>query len=277
MKNIFTLVCLLVTGTMFAQISTPAASTSQKIEQVVGLTTVNVEYSRPNVKGREIFAADGLVPHGKIWRTGANTATKITFSDDVTVHGSELKAGSYAILSTPNARNWKIDFHPYEGRSWSSYVEKTPAASVVANTSSTGMTETFTIAINNVTSTSADLDFIWDKTKCSVQLGVEVDARVMANIESVMAGPSAGDYFNAATYYHTAGKDLNQALEWVSKATDVAEPRFWQVRRKALILADLGKTKEAIKTAKLSMELAEKAGNDDYVAMNKKSIAEWTK
>lgn len=277
MKNIFTLLCLFVSGAMFAQISTPAASTSQKFEQVVGLTTVSVDYSRPNAKGRDIFSADGLVPHGKLWRTGANRATKISFSDDVTINGNALKAGDYAITSTPDARNWQIHFHMYESSSWSSYVDKTPAVSVVANTAANQMTETFTIGISNVSDTGANIDFMWDKTRCSLQLGVEVDARVMANIESVLAGPTGGDYFNAATYYHTSGKDLNQALTWVNKATDVPEPRFWQVRRKALILADLGRTKDAIKAATKSMELAEKAGNADYVAMNKKSIAEWSK
>ena len=277
MENILTLVCLLLTGTMIAQISTPAASTSQKIEQVVGLTTVNVDYSRPNVKGRDIFSADGLVPHGKLWRTGANRATKISFSDDVTINGNELKAGDYALTSTPNAKNWQFHFHVYEGSSWASYIDREPALSVVAMTSGASMTESFTIAINNVTDNSADVDFMWATTKCSFKLGVEVEKRVMADIESVLAGPTGGDYYNAASYYHSAGKDLNQALSWINKATDVAEPKFWQVRRKALILADLGKTEEAIKTAKLSMELATKAGNDDYVAMNKKSIAEWTK
>ena len=278
MKNIFTILCLLVSGAMIAQIETPAASTSQKVEQVVGLTTVNIEYSRPNVKGRTIFAADGLVPFGKLWRTGANLVTKLSFSSEVTVNGQKLEAGDYALLSTPNADNWEFHFHKYEGRYWSSYAEKEPAVSVTSNTGKYPMAvETFTIAVNNVTDTSADIDFIWDRTICTVKLGVEVDGQVMAAIDRVMAGPSGNDYYNAATYYHKAGKDLNQALAWINKATDVAEPRFWQVRRKALILADLGKKTEAIAAAKLSLDLATKAGNDDYVALNQKSIAEWTK
>lgn len=278
MKNIFTLVCLLISSAIFSQITTPAASTSQKLEQVVGLTTVMVDYSRPNVKEREIFAADGLVPHGKLWRTGANAVTKLSFSDDVTINGESLKGGDYALLTTPNARNWQFHFYAYDGRSWSSYTEKEPNLTVTSNTSAIPMNvESFTIALNDVKSTGASIDFMWANTKCSLNLGVEVDERVMANIESVMAGPTGGDYYSAASYYHTAGKDLNQALTWINKATDVDEPKFWQVRRKALILADLGKTKEAIKAAEKSMELAMKAGNDDYVAMNKKSIAEWTK
>ena len=116
----------------------------------------------------------------------------------------------------------------------------------------------FTISIQEITDNSAVINVFWSTTRVTLDLGVEVDERVMANIESVLAGPSGGDYYNAASYYHSSGKDLAQALEWINKATDVAEPKFWQVRRKALILADMGKKKEAIKTAKMSMELAMK-------------------
>ncbi|MBT8232208.1 MAG: DUF2911 domain-containing protein [Saprospiraceae bacterium] len=278
MKNIFVLACLLISGVAFSQITTPAASQLCKVEQVVGLTTVNLEYSRPNVKDRTIFAADGLVPHGKLWRTGANRVTKFSFSDDVTINGSELKAGDYAILTTPNADNWQVHFHKLDSPYWTGYTEKEPALTVTALVNQIPWSqETFFISVQNITDNSATIDFLWDNTWVGLQLGVKVDETVMANIEQVLAGPTGGDYYNAASYYHSSGKDLAQALEWINMATDVAEPKFWQVRRKALILADMGKTKEAIKTAKKSMELAMAAGNDDYVAMNKKSIAEWSK
>ncbi len=261
-----------------AQINTPAASSAAMFKQTVGLTEVSAEYARPNVKGRTIFAKDGLVPFGEIWRTGANAATKISFSDDVKVGGADVKAGDYAILTKPNATEWQVMMFPYEGRSWGSYVEKNPAASfAVATKAMDHKAESFTIAVNNVATTSATIDIMWDKTMVSIPLEVDVDTKVMADIERVMAGPSAADYYAAGTYYHESGKDLNKALEMVQKATKVDNPRFWQVRREALILADLKRTKEAITTAKLSMELAEKAGNQDYVRMNKKSIAEWSK
>lgn len=277
MKNIFILLCLFVSGMAYGQIETPAPSPFQKVEQKVGLTDVTIEYSRPGVKGRQIFAADGLVPHGKLWRTGANLVTKLSFSDNVTVNGKELKGGDYALLSTPNEGSWAFHFHPYDGRYWSSYAEKEPALTVESVTKKLPMmVESFTIAVNNLSDTGAHIDFMWEKTGSSLDLGVEVDSRVMAAIESTLGGPTPGDYYNAASYYHSAGKDLNQALKWINKATDIKEPKFWQVRRKALILADLGKTKEAISTAKQSMELAMKAGNDDYVAMNKKSIEKWS-
>lgn len=277
--TLFTLAVLSVLGTTSdAQIRTPAPSPSSTIEQTVGLTDITINYSRPGVKGRTIFADDGLVPYGKLWRTGANAATKITFSDDVKFGGKDLKAGSYAILTIPTASNWTVQLYPYESGNWGSYAEKEPAAKVMAVTDALPFdVENFTIGFNNINATSADLMFYWEKTIAAVPLTVDVDTKVMADINRVMNGPSQNDYFAAATYYHESGKDLKKALEYIQKATHTDEPRFWQVRREALILADLGYKDDAIKAAKKSMELAKEAGNEDYVRMNEKSIKEWMK
>lgn len=281
MKKLFLNYCFLcflalMSQPLTAQINTPAPSPGSKLMQTVGLTDVVIEYSRPAVKGRTIFAADGLVPYGEVWRTGANMATKISFSDDVMVGEHELKAGDYAILSKPDAETWQVMFFPYETGNWGSYVEKEPAATVEAKTMKTGQkVENFTISIDKITTDGAHLIFAWDNTAAAVPLEVKVEEQVMANIERVLAGPSPDDYFAAASYYHQTGKDLNKALEWVKKANDTDEPRYWQVRLEALILADLNRKKEAIQTAKKSMELAKEAGNKDYVRMNEKSIKEW--
>lgn len=274
--SLFAILALFATDAN-AQIKTPAASPGAEFSTTVGLTEVMIEYSRPGVKGRKIFANDGLVPYGKVWRTGANAATKVTFSDDVKIDGKDVKAGSYAVLSKPMANEWEVMFFPYEKGSWSSYVDQTPAVTAKAKTAKLGASmETFLINVGKVTDNSAHLQFIWDDMIASVPMTVEVDKPVMASIERALNGPTGGDYYAAATYYHTSGKDLNTALEYVQKATKVDEPKFWQVRREALILADMGKKKEAIAAAQLSKDLAMKAGNDDYVRMNEKSIAEWT-
>ena len=277
MKKILTLALVFACYMGYGQIQTPAASPSSKIEQSVGLSTMTVEYSRPGVKDRTIFAEDGLVPLGKKWRTGANAATKVTFSDDVTVGEGKLAKGSYAILTTPSAESWDIHFYAYESSSFGSYLDKEPNLTVTSKTGEFPFSvETFTIQFHNVTTNSADLMFMWDNTWTAVNLSVEVDEKVMAAIDRVMAGPSQGDYYLAASYMHTSGKDLNVALEYINKATSGADKKFWQVRRKALILADLGKTDEAIEAAQESLDLAKAAGNSDYVRMNEKSIMEWS-
>jgi Protein of unknown function (DUF2911) len=276
----FIICCLIsISALMSAQITTPAASPSAKIEQKVGLTDIKIDYSRPSAKGRAIFSGkDPLVPFDNLWRTGANSITKISFSDDVTVEGQSLKKGEYGILTKPNATSWAINFYAYDGSNWSSYISKTPAVSVnVVPKTSTYHVESFTIDINNIETSKATLIFSWEKTIVPVNITLDVDKAVMANIEKVMAGPSTNDYYNAASYYHDSGKDLEQALEWVRKATKTDSPKFWQVRKEALILADLGRYKEAIEAAKLSSELAKKAENQEYVKMNEKSISDWMK
>ncbi|MBK8699925.1 MAG: DUF2911 domain-containing protein [Saprospiraceae bacterium] len=274
----FVVILLFAVTSVWAQITTPAASPLSKLEQKVGLTDIKIEYSRPSAKGRKIFGADGLVSYGSLWRTGANNITKITFSDDVSIEGQPVKKGDYGLLVKPNSDNWTVNFYKYDGGNWSSYVDKVPDVSAVVKPKANGMNlETFTIDINNIETSKATLNLMWEKTVVPVQVSVEVDKQVMANIEKVMAGPSVNDYYNAASYYHESGRDLEQALEWVRKATKVSSPKFWQVRKEALILADLGKYNEAIEAAKMSKELAAAADNQEYVKMNEVSIAEWMK
>ena len=275
----FTITTALVIATMsltWGQIRTPAPSPSAKVEQTVGLTDITVEYSRPSMKGRTIFGADGLVPYGKVWRTGANAVSKITFGDAVTVEGKELAKGSYAILTKPGATMWDVHFYNYEGGSWGSYVEKDPAAVVsVKSTQLPFDIQSFSMSLEDLTSGGANLSIMWANTYVPVAIGVSVDEKVMANIDKTLAGPTSGDYYTAGAYMHDAGKDLEKALMYVQKATHSDSPRFWQVRKESLILADLGRKADAITAAKKSLALAKEAGNDDYVRMNEKSIAAW--
>lgn len=249
------------------------------METTIGLTDVHVEYSRPGVKGRTIFAADGLVPYGEIWRTGANQATKITFSKKVTVAGEDVPAGSYAVLTKPMADQWEVMFFPYETGSWNSYVDKTPAVTVTAKTEQfPGKVENFTIIIDEYTMDGANLYMMWDQTMVALPIMTTAKEDVKASIERTMAGPSVNDYFNAASFLSDNG-DNKQALEYVKKANMMSgdAPKYWMVRREAVILGDLGMKKEAIAAAKKSLELAKAAGNMDYVRMNEKSLKEWMK
>ena len=279
MKNLFA-VLFLVAFTAFtseAQINTPSASPSSTVKQTVGLTDVTIEYSRPSAKGRTIFGADALVPDGKLWRTGANAVTRISFSNDVLIEGQELKAGKYGVLTMPGASNWVVHFYAHESNSWNSYREKTPTLAVEVSPNGTkDFTETFTISVDNLKSDGATINLGWANKMVPIKLGVHSDKTVMANIDQVMAGPSAGDYYNAANYYFTAGKNLEQALEWMNKATEGPDKRFWQIKRKSEILAALGKNAEAVEAAKMSLELATKAGNDDYIKMNNDNIKKWS-
>lgn len=279
MRTFFSLtVMALWAGWAQAQIHTPAPSPSSKLQQTVGLTEVTVEYSRPSVKGRTIFAEDGLVPFGKMWRTGANRNTVVTFGDDVKVEGHKLKAGAYALYTIPGADAWTIIFYA-DTDNWGlprAYDADKEAARFVVRPVEHCFTETFTINIDKLRSESAEMQLIWERTLVPIKLEVEVDSKVMADIERVMSGPSRGDYYTAARYYYDTGKDLSQALEWVRKANEM-DPRYWQYRLEAQILAKMRRYDEAVQAAKKSMTLAQEAGNDDYVRMNQKDIETWSK
>ena len=261
-----------------AQIKTPAPSPFSKVEQVVGLTDVTLEYYRPAMRGRTIFG--DLVPFDKIWRTGANARTKITFSDDVTIEGDTLKKGTYAIFTKPAADSWEVYFYTdYAGggapRNWD---DSKVALKTTAKTESMPMpVQSFTISFDDLTDASAVIGMLWENTYVGVKFNVPTDAIASKSIESVMSGPSANDYNNAASYYRKNGKDLKQALIWSTKATELNKNAFWMMREKSLIHAAMGDKKGAIEAAKKSMEVAEKAGNADYVKMNKESIAKWSK
>ncbi|MDO9276111.1 MAG: DUF2911 domain-containing protein [Lutibacter sp.] len=278
-KNLFMLLAVVgLTSTINAQIKTPQPSPAAKTEQVVGLTDVTVEYSRPGMKGRTIFG--DLVPFGEVWRTGANANTKITFSDDVTIGGKELKKGTYAIYTIPNKTSWDVIFYS-DATNWGN-PEKWDESKVAIKTTAKVLQmpmkiESFTISLDDVNLDSAVIGIMWENTYVGVKFEVPTDKTTMKSIETTLAGPTKNDYYQTATYYHTAGKDLNQALVWIKKAVEGDNPAFWYLRRMSLIQADMGDKAGAIATAKRSLAAAEKAGNADYVKMNKESIEEWSK
>ncbi|WZL89496.1 DUF2911 domain-containing protein [Salinimicrobium sp. 3283s] len=267
----------LISSFVNAQIQVPQPSPSAKIEQEVGLTNVTVEYSRPGMRGRTIFG--DLVPYGEKWRTGANNNTKISFDTNVVIDGKELKAGTYAIYSIPKGNEWEMLFYE-DSNNWGlpqDWQDSKVALRATAPVQEMPITmQTFTILIDELQNDSAVLNFIWENTIATLPFEVPTDERAMASIERVMNGPSAGDYFAAATYFHDEKKDLGKAYEWIKKAVEIGgEDAYWVVRRKSLIEADLGKKKEAIATAKKSLAAAEKAGNKDYVKLNQDSLKEW--
>ena len=278
MKKMTLLVCMMALSIgVRSQIATPAASPSSTLIQKVGLTDVTVEYSRPSMRGRTIFG--DLVPYGKLWRTGANARTKITFSDNVMIGDQELKAGSYAIFTKPGASSWEVIFYTEAdgGGTPATWDESKVAATTTAQVYKMPVdVETFTITLDDLTDNSATLGMMWSDIYVGVKFDVPTDAAVTSSIDKVMKGPDANDYIAAAVYYMNSGKDINKAKEWMDKAIGMTEqPAFWQLRQQSLIYAKAGDKKQAIETAKKSLAAAEAAGNEDYVKMNKDSLKEW--
>lgn len=271
------IIALALSISINAQVQTPQPSPSGKIEQKVGLTDVTIEYSRPGVKGRTVFG--DLVPYEKLWRFGANRNTMITFSTDATIDGQTLKAGTYAIFATPNVESWDVVFYS-DTNNWGTPAEwddsKVAAKTTVKVYPLPFSVETFTLDINNIKNSSATLDIIWDKVYVGVPFELPTDATVQASIDGALSGPGFNDYYAAAAYYYSEGKDIGKAKEWIDKAMSMTDtPQFWQLRQKSLIYAKAGDKEGAIKAAKKSLAGAETAGNADYVKMNKDSLKEW--
>ncbi len=262
-----------------AQVETPQPSPFSKIEQKVGLTDITIEYSRPSVKGRKIFG--GLEPYdGNVWRTGANKNTTIEFSDDVVIAGTKVKAGKYAIFTKLNsATQWDVMFYTDTEnwgtpRNWDD--SKVAATAKVDVMEIPFNVETMAIDINSITNGGAHLEIIWEKSYAAVPFTVPTDAKVQASIDKALNGPAMGDYYNAAVYYVSEGKDPKQAKMWIDKAMSMTDtPRFWHLRQKSLIYAAAGDKAGAIEAAKASLADAEKSGNAGYVKMNKDSLKEW--
>ena len=277
--KLITLLLIFGAFTLQAQIQTPQPSPSSKIEQSIGLSKVSVDYSRPAMRGRVIFG--DLVPYGKIWRTGANMRTKFSTDSDLKIDGKELKKGSYAILTVPNKEAWDIIFYTeYEaGGAPAELDESKVALKLSAKTyPMEPKVENFTIGFGELADgVSGNIYIMWDKTMVMAKIETPTDAMAVKSIEKAMAGPTANDYFSAASYYRSSGKDLNKALEWVTKAVEMNPDAFWMSRQKSLIQADLGDKNGAIATAKVSLAASEKAKNADYIKMNQESIAEWSK
>jgi hypothetical protein len=280
MKKLFIAIAFVIAPFVTeAQLKTPQASPKATIFQTVGLTDVQIVYSRPAARGRAVFG--NLVPFGKVWRTGANENTTISFSEDVVIDGKTLPKGKYALYTVPKIESWEIIFYS-DTSNWGN-PEVWNEGNVVLRTTVkaealTRAVETFTLGISNLDANFAYLDMAWENSSVSMKFEVPTQKATLANIEKALAGPSAGDYFSAAQYIHQSNGDNTKALTYVNKALEMSKEKpFWYNRLKSLIQAKLGDKTGAIESANLSLAAAEIAKNQDYVKMNKESIAEWSK
>lgn len=261
---------LLLAGFLFTQadaqqLKTPAPSPLTTVSQDFALSSVQVEYSRPNANGRKIFG--GLVPFDKVWRTGANSSTVITFNENVQINGKDLKAGKYSLYSIPGQNSWKIMFNSdlTIGGNVANYKKETEVLSVdVKPEAIHHYVGSFTINFNDIKPSSMDMEIMWENTRIPLKVTADIDSKIMKSIDGAMNNDSR-PYFQAASYYYDNNKDLNKALEWVNKAISQNENAFWMYALKAKIQNKNKDFKGAALTANKIIELAGKANNQDYV------------
>lgn len=278
-RVLFVLVLVVFQLSSKAQVRIPEMSPKAVIKQVVGLTDVEIVYSRPSARGRSVLG--NLVPFGQLWRTGANENTIITFGDDVVINGKTLKKGKYALFSVPNVQSWDIIFYTATDN-WGTPKEydesKVALKATVQDQTLSKPVETFTIAINNLETSSATLDIAWENSYVSLKFEVPTKKIAIASIEKTLAGPTPEEYYTAAQYFYQSNSDIVKGREYIDKAVELSKSvPFYYLRLKSLIQAKQGDKKGAIETAKWSISAAEAAGNKEYVEMNKASIDEWSR
>ena len=252
MKKLFLGFVAFAAFSLHAQVQTPALSPVAKLEQKVGLTDINIQYSRPGKRDRIIFG--DLLPFGEIWRFGANENTKITSSDPLIFGLDTVKAGTYALFANVEKDSWTIYFYS-ETTNWG-VPDPWDTKKVVYETK---------------------LPVSQQKIKISLPFTVNTKEKVLSSVKKTMEGPSANDYHRSASFYYQEKIDMKKALEWSTKACELRPEAYWMLRMKSLLQAENGDFKGAVITAKKSLELAEKDGDGAYVKMNKTSIDEWSK
>lgn len=275
MKRLLLSCCMLGLALSVAHaqnLRTPAPSPTTTVKQDFALSSVELNYSRPAMKGRKIFG--DLVPYGKVWRTGANGATVLTFNDEVIIGDKTIPAGKYGLLTIPGETEWTIILSKQlDVTSPAAYKEDQDFVRVkVKPMTMPAPIESFMIAFDDIKPTSMEMDILWDKTVVIVPIKASIDGKISKQIDELMTKDNR-PYFASAMYYLDNGKDLNKALGWFDKALEQNPEAFWVYHQKANCLAKLGKKQDAIATANKSIELAKTAKNDDYVALNQKLLA----
>jgi hypothetical protein len=275
-KTLIYLITLLTLNTLKAiaqEPTIPQPSTKQIIVQEFGLGKITLTYCRPNVKGRKIF---GLTePYGIVWRTGANNATTIQFTNEVTIEGQKVPPGEYGLFSIPGEKEWIFILNKTP-KQWGAYSYKEEDDLVrfkVPVTKSPGFNETLTLNFVETTNTSCTLLMDWENTEAALHLTTDMDAQVMANIDKLMQGEKKPYYF-ASIYYYNHDKDITKALEWIS-LRDKEQPNSFNVKYwKARIQLKAGDKAGAIATANEGLKLAQDEKSPEYTRLNQEVITQ---
>lgn len=258
------------------RLAVPAASPAGSLKQRVGLTDIEITYSRPGLKGRVMIGQ--VEPYGKVWRTGANNATTLAFSTDVKLNGHAVPAGKYALFTIPTDRDWTVIISKKSNQSGAfAYNEADDLVRFTVTPVQLGESvETFEIGLNDIRDDSATINLSWAKLRVPIRLELDVVGPTLARIDELMAGSGPKPYAQAAGFYLEHGQDLNKALDWIEAAV-AAGANQTNVHLKAKILAKLGRKEAAIAAARQSIELAAKSSNAgiraEYTKMNENLIA----
>ena len=277
MKNFIFSFCLLLSFNISSQIQTPAPSPASKVQQTIGLTDVTIEYARPSARNRVIFG--NLVPYNKMWRTGANENSVISFSTSVKIGDTDVPAGKYSVYTIPNENSWEFILYS-DSDNWglpSEWDENKVAVKItVSSVKLSSKVETFQISLDNISNNNFTLGLAWDDVYVGVDIQLPTTNIVMASINKALKNPKSSELYKAAVYLLQENRELEKAKSWMNQSLEMMEdPKFYQLRQQSLIYAALEDYENAIAIARISLEKSIKAGNSDYEKMNLDSIDLW--
>jgi hypothetical protein len=264
-----------------AQLATPLPSPNASVTQTFGVTKAEVVYSRPSVKGRTIWG--DLVPYDKVWRTGANSVTKISFDTDVTVEGQKLAAGSYGLYTIPGKTEWTVIFNKQSTGSPGDYAADKDVLRVkVKPTALAENKEFFTISFPTATNSGATLQIAWEKLKLSLAIGVDTNAVFLHKAKVAVADAKVDDW--RTSYVAARGLyDMKYAPEDASKFLERSlstKQTFANLSLKANVLAAQGDKKNAIVWGEKALAAAKTADPKPFpesVSELETNVAAWKK
>jgi Protein of unknown function (DUF2911) len=271
MKRLLLIAATFVAIASFGQINMPQPSPTQTIKQSFGLGTVELTYSRPGVKGRKIFG--DVVPFNNVWRTGANGATLINFSEPVVIGGVAIKAGKYGLLSIPGKTEFTLIItKDLTVNQPALYKQENDVVRVMAPVMKMKVpVETLTMQFANIKNESCELHIMWDKLAVSLPITVDIKDRIKVDVEKNLASDKP-NYQAAASFYFEWMKDNSKALTLITKGVEQQKEAFWLFLLKARIEKELGDKVSAKASAEKCIELATAAKNGDYVRMAQEDI-----
>ena len=256
----------------------PQSSPHSEISQTIGLTDINISYFRPSVRDRKVFGE--LVPFGEVWRTGANNATTITFTDDVLLNCEHIPAGTYSLFSIPGKDEWAVILNK-DTAIWGTegYQESGDLMRLTVKPQNSDFTETLTFSFSDISNNKANLNLNWETTQITIPIEVEVDRKVLSEIRAALSKADKDDwqiYAQAANYYVLQNRYHNQALEWINKSLAIKES-FYNNWVKARLLAQKEEYKEALNLARKTKKLGEIEGGSFALVKNdvERAITQW--
>lgn len=253
----------------------PRVSPKASVTQTIGLTDVAITYSRPGVKGRKIWG--GLVPYNQVWRTGANEATTISFSDDVTINGQKLKARKYSLFTIPTPKDWTIIFNNQADIWGTDYDQANDVLRIQVTPQPSEHVEWMLFTFRDLTPNSANVVLQWEKLKVPFKIEVDVQSKALANARAAIAKAKEGDwrpFFSAANYCMQNNINHEEALQWIEKSI-AAQENFFNLNVKARLLAQMGKISEAITTAEKALQVAAASQRKPNTAELENFLSEW--